>query len=324
MTKYIVFGGTGFLGQALSKKLLEEGHSVCVFSRSEDKHRKIRLENPTIKSVIGDIRDYNACLRSILDFEPDVIIAAQALKQIDLCEQMPFETVQTNILGTQNLCNAVQEYANRYMNHDGHRLKFLSISTDKSCAPSTLYGATKLIQERLHLSIKNKNIINNACRYGNVLMSTGSIIPAFKEKLQKGQNVQLMNKNMTRFLLTVDDAIQLIFDSLSAQDSGKIFIPRAKSCKVQDLAEILIKQYGNKDTKLIETQLRPLEKIHEIFFSQEEIPRIQKLDDKFIIHPIDSNINFNDVSKEFSSGDEENIMKKDRLVYFLYTKNILP
>ncbi len=314
--KTLIFGGTGFLGQALSKRLLAEG-SVCVFSRSEDKHRKIRSENPTIKSIIGDVRDYNACLRAILDYGPDTIIAAQALKQIDLCEQMPFETVQTNILGTQNLCNAVQEYADRYFHHDGHKIKFLSISTDKSCAPSTLYGATKLIQERLHLCIKNKDIINNAVRYGNVLLSTGSIVPAFKEKLQRGENVQLMNKDMTRFLLTVDDAIQLIIDSLELQDSGKILVPRAKSCKVIDLAEILIEVFGNKDTKLIETELRPLEKIHEIFFSQEEISRVQKLENKFVIHPMNVGAKFKDTAKEFSSGDEENLMSKDQLRLFL-------
>jgi UDP-N-acetylglucosamine 4,6-dehydratase len=313
--KTLIFGGTGFLGQALSKRLLAEG-SVCVFSRSEDKHRKIRSENPTIKSIIGDVRDYRACLDAIRSYNPDVIIAAQALKQIDLCEQMPFETVQTNILGAQNIVNAVKEYLPFHGGPDG-KLKFLSISTDKSCAPSTLYGATKLIQERLHLALQHVAVANNACRYGNVLLSTGSIIPAFKEKLQRGENVQLMNRDMTRFLLTVDDAIQLIMDSLELQDSGKILVPRAKSCRVIDLAEILIEVFGNKDTKLIETELRPLEKIHEIFFSQEEIARVQRLDNKFVIHPMNVGAKFKDVTKEFSSGDEENLMSKDQLRLFL-------
>jgi UDP-N-acetylglucosamine 4,6-dehydratase len=138
--KYLIFGGTGFLGQALAKKLLATD-DVCVFSRSEDKHRKIRIENPKIKSIIGDVRDYEACFNALMFYKPDVIIAAQALKQIDLCEQMPFETVQTNVVGTQNLCQAVQSWSL----FNNKKIKFLSISTDKSAAPSTLYGATKLM-----------------------------------------------------------------------------------------------------------------------------------------------------------------------------------
>ena len=320
----MIFGGTGFLGQALAKKLLQTD-DVCVFSRSEDKHRKIRLDNPKIESIIGDVRDHTACLNAILSYKPDVIIAAQALKQIDLCEQMPFETVQTNIIGTKNLCEAVKAYA--FFNNK--KVKFLAISTDKSASPSTLYGATKLIQERLHLSVNHPLIINNAVRYGNVLSSTGSIIPVFREKLLNNENVYLMNKNMTRFLLTIDDAIQLILDALKAEDSGKIFIPKAKSCKIVDLAEILIEFYGDIDingnpiSKLIETEIRPLEKIHEIFFSQEEISRIQKLENKFILHPINSKANLKHAHKEFSSGDEENIMTKEELNQFLQISGIL-
>lgn len=319
MSRFLIYGGTGFLGQALSKRLLGEGHSVCVFSRSEDKHRKIRLDNPTIQTILGDVRDFQACFNAIMSFKPDIIIAAQALKQIDLCEQMPFETVQTNINGTKNVCEAAKAWS--FMNNK--QIKFLSISTDKSAAPSTLYGATKLVQERLHLALKHSLVINNVVRYGNVLNSTGSIIPAYKEKLQAGKDVILFHSDMTRFLLTIDDAINLILVSLSADSGGKIFIPKAKSCKVIDLAEILIEKFGNSNTKLIKTELRPLEKIHEIFFSQEEISRVQKLNDKFVIHPLDSGGRFKDVDKEFSSGDPENIMTKDELKEFLENSGVL-
>jgi len=318
----LIFGGTGFLGKSLAKRFLLEGHDVCVFSRSEDKHRQIRAELPGIKTILGDVRDYHAILAAIKGFYPDIIIAAQALKQIHLCEEMPFEAVQTNILGTENLCKAVKQYEDSYFHLDKNGIKFLYISTDKSAAPSTLYGMTKGVAERLHLSWKQKGIYNNCCRYGNVLGSTGSIIPVYKELLKQGKELPITNYEMTRFLLTIDDAINLIVESLTDMGSNKIFIPKAKSARILDLAEIMIEKYVIKETALYESGIRPLEKLHEVFFSTEELSRIQKLENKFVIHDINSN-NWKDVKKEYSSGDKENLMDKKELKEFLERNKVL-
>lgn len=322
--KYLIFGGTGFLGKNLAKKLLSGNHEVCVFSRSEDTHRQVRLENPGIQSIIGDIRDYNAILNALKKINPDVVIAAQALKQINLCEEMPFEAVQTNILGTENLCNAIEEFqsSRRYEN----LLKFVAISTDKSARPTTLYGATKLIQERLVLSRKIPNTLINVCRYGNVLSSTGSVVPVFKKLLKENKDLPITDYRMTRFLLDISEAIELIMSALEQEDytdfGGKIFVPRAKSARIIDLANLLIES-ENSISKTYEVGIRPLEKLHEIFFCDEEITRIQECNKFFIINDINDKFKYNEVKLEYSSGDPNNIMNKEELFYYLKNNKIL-
>jgi UDP-N-acetylglucosamine 4,6-dehydratase len=313
----IIFGGTGFLGKALIQNLKNK-NEICVFSRSEDRHRRIRVENPEITTIIGDVRDYNVCLDALRKFNPDIIIAAQALKQIHLCEEMPFEAVKTNIIGSQNLIQATDQY----QRETKKRLKFVSISTDKAAAPTVLYGATKLIQERLHLAINNKSIINNICRYGNVIGSTGSIIPVYKALLSDSKDLPLTDEKMTRFILTAEDAINLILSSLNDESGGKIFIPKAKSAKIIDIATYMIEKYGNNSTKMYISGIRPLEKLHETFFCKEELSRVQELSDKFVIHPISSKAFFKDVESEYSSGDPENIMTKEELMEFLRKNGI--
>lgn len=169
---YLIFGGTGSLGTTLVKKLLALGHKVFVFSRDEAKHHKLKMSYPDVKCIMGDIRDFDAVERAINKVNPDVIINAAAIKQVPISEEFPFEAVQTNVLGSQNLVKALDHFWKK-------KVKVMSISTDKACKPVNAYGMTKALQERIHLSGQyTTGHTHNCVRYGNVLESTRICYPS--------------------------------------------------------------------------------------------------------------------------------------------------
>lgn len=308
--KYLIFGGTGSLGTVLTKRILQKGDNVSVFARGEERHRKLKSKYPDVQCILGDIRDYDAVWRAIKKNRPDRIIQASALKQVPICEEYPEEAVLTNINGALNLNKAL-------MNYDRQQIQALSISTDKAAMPVNSYGMSKALQERIHLNgQKETKHIHNAVRYGNVLESTGSVIPVFKSLIKDGKNLKITHQDMTRFLLDLDTAVDLIFEAMTDMGGQKVFIPKIKSARIVDLADCMIEKYKS-SVKKENSSIRPGEKIHEILFSQEETNRIQELNDKYVIHDINKTNYFNHVNEEYSSGNIKNLMSKEELNKFL-------
>ncbi len=203
--KYLIFGGTGSLGKKLISRFLKENDNVAVYSRDEAKHWTIRneLSNPSnLDFFVGDIRDLNRVNEVIFQYKPQVIIVAAALKQVDTCELSPFESVMTNLLGTQNIIKSVKDLSSSF-SKDWKLEKVLFVSTDKACSPVNVYGMCKGISERL-ITSQSKNDTDNVkflcTRYGNVLESRGSIIPLFKYQSEHSECLTVTDPSMTRFV----------------------------------------------------------------------------------------------------------------------------
>jgi UDP-glucose 4-epimerase len=315
--KFLIFGGTGSLGKTLVKRLKGLSTpitpiSIAVFSRDEAKHHHMRLDFPDVEYIIGDIRSYESVLHAIRSTAPDIIINAAALKQVPTCEFYPYEAIMTNTIGTRNLVKAVEEHS--FDPPLNFIRKVLSISTDKACKPVNSYGMTKALQERIHLN--GKRAVYNCVRYGNVLESTGSVIPVFQKLLKDDRNLTITDERMTRFLLSLDESVDLIFKALVDEDGGKIFIPKIPSAKITDLAEVMIDHHPCKGSIYVKyTGIRPGEKLDEILVSEEEVMRTEDLGDTYVIHDIKSNKRFDHLSGEYSSKDC--LMAKEQLEGFL-------
>jgi len=324
--RVLVTGGTGSLGKVLVRRLLtgEMGtpEQIYVFSRDEAKQHFMRLEYLKKKSAtddviyknfqdllsfrIGDVRDFHSV--SAMLRRADVVFNAAALKQVPTCEYFPYEAVQTNIGGPENIIRAIME-------HDLDIEAVVGISTDKACKPVNVMGMTKAIQERVfiraNLDCPKTRFV--AVRYGNVLASRGSVIPFFHEQIRSGGPVTITTVDMTRFLLSLNKAVDTIFAALQRANPGETFIPQVPSSKVTDIADILI---GKRKIKKVVTGIRPGEKVHEILVSEEEVHRTVDLGDYYAIQPILPEIKKPrkekpSLKKEYSSAD--NLMNKKDL-----------
>jgi len=310
----LIFGGTGSLGQTLVKRLKHIVAEVYVFSRDEAKHHYIKLEHPEVHNILGDIRDYDAVVSAIQACSPHIIINAAALKQVPICEFYPFEAVRTNTIGSRNLVKAVENCC-----PDGG-VKVLSISTDKACKPVNVYGMTKALQERIHLN--GKNGVYNCVRYGNVLESTGSVIPVYKKMLEEGKNpLCVTHAEMTRFFLSLDQSVDLILTALKDNGGGKIFIPKVKSAKIFNLAHIMAAAAGKPDYPIKITGIRPGEKLDEILVSEEEMFRTEDVGDCYIINDIKAPMELSDITSEYSSATD--LMTYDELSAFLVQHGVV-
>jgi FlaA1/EpsC-like NDP-sugar epimerase len=281
--RILVTGGTGSLGQVLTRRLMSgaEGvpDSVTVFSRDEAKQHYMRLEfmhrraatdeaifenaRQRLRFMIGDVRDYASVVRAAR--EADVVFAAAALKQVPSCEYFPWEACRTNIEGAENLVRAIAE-------HNLPVQTVMGITTDKACKPVNVMGMTKAIQERVYVNgnVRAPKTRFICARYGNVLASRGSVVPLFLDQIAAGGPVTITTTDMTRFLLTLDDAVDTIFAAVRSAAPGETYIPKCPSAKMTDLAAFLI---GDRDIKTVITGIRPGEKIHEILLSEEEATR---------------------------------------------------
>ncbi|MBC7796214.1 MAG: polysaccharide biosynthesis protein [Pyrinomonadaceae bacterium] len=295
--RILVTGGTGSLGQTLVKRLLrgEMGTpaKITVFSRDEAKQHYMRLDfmhkqaatdeviyqnsQQMLNFRIGDVRDYSSLLAAMR--ETDVVFHAAALKQVPTCEYFPFEAVQTNVIGAQNLVRAIRENALRVETVVG-------VSTDKACKPINVMGLTKALQERILLE-GNRDCENTkfvCVRYGNVIASRGSIVPLFVEQIKSGKPVTITLPEMTRFLLSLDHAVDTVFAAVRVGLRGETFIPKVASAKVVDIAKALM--INEKEVEMIFTGIRPGEKVHEIMVSEEECFRTSERGDFYVIHSI--------------------------------------
>jgi len=322
----LITGGTGSLGKVLTRRLLsgEMGtpKKIIIFSRDEAKQHEMRvdyhnLRSPTDEVIynnfkqllefrIGDVRDYwsiSTVLRGV-----DVVFNAAALKQVPSCEYFPYEAVKTNITGPENIIRAIRENS---LPVD----TVVGISTDKACKPVNVMGMTKALQERIFIraNVDCPRTRFICVRYGNVLASRGSVIPLFHEQIRSGGPVTITTTDMTRFLLSLDQAVDTIFAALRYANAGETYIPRVPSAKVIDIAKILI---GNRPIKTIITGIRPGEKIHEILISEEEAHRAIERDPYYVILPILPELCTPEkqekyLGHEFSSAD--NLMSTNKL-----------
>lgn len=287
MSRTLIFGGTGSLGRKLIERLLPDSE-VAVYSRDEAKHWTIRNELASgplanrLKSLrfyVGDVRDPSRVSDVIRQYKPGTIIVAAALKQVDTCELSPSESIETNLLGTQNVVNAVNNASFLPPN------SVLFVSTDKACSPVNVYGMCKAISERVVTSqarTGNEHVRFLAVRYGNVLESRGSIIPLFKYQGEHGECLTVTDPSMTRFLMTLDDSVDLIQAALQHGSNGETWIPRLPAMKVGDLALIFSEKYS-KPIKVI--GLRPGEKKHEDLVNESESLRTRSQGAHYIIGP---------------------------------------
>ena len=310
----LIIGGTGALGQTLTQRYYKN-NNIIVLSRDEHKHVNMQRKFPSVIYQIGDVKDKNSILQSLNDYKPDVVINTAALKHVPVCESNPYESVKTNIMGHKNLIECIN-----ICNHQIEALMF--ISTDKACAPINVYGMCKAISERLYVDFANKQskIKVCLCRYGNVLESTGSVIPFFKQLLEKGATeLPITHPNMTRFLLTLDESVDLIEWSYNHPDShGKIVVPIIKALKITEIAKSLGRAYGHEDIKLKYVGVRPGEKLHEYMISETESFRTQKTTDKYymITDKIISETNWS-----FSSN--HNLMKSEETDSYLKQSKVI-
>jgi len=286
----LVFGGTGSLGRKLIDRLLPTG-DVAVYSRDESKHWTIKNElqsgplasrSDGLRFYVGDVRDKSRIQDVIRQYKPETIIVAAALKQVDTCELSPSESILTNLIGTENVINAVNS-----LGQDQIVEAVLFVSTDKACSPVNVYGMCKAISERVVTSqaqTGEKHVRFLAVRYGNVLESRGSIVPLFKYQGMFGTQLTVTDPNMTRFLMTLDDSVDLIQKALLNGRSGETWIPRLPAMRVGDLAEIFSAKHS-KPIKII--GLRPGEKQHEDLINSSEGVRTRLSGDEknYIIGP---------------------------------------
>ena len=316
--RILITGGTGSLGKVLVRRLLTGGEGVpskvVVFSRDEAKQHSMRLEyysKPAatddiiyrsflekLEFQIGDVRDFRS-LAGVLH-NIDIVFNAAALKQVPTCEYFPFEAVRTNIEGPENIIQAIQQ----------HKLPVetvVGISTDKACKPVNAMGMTKALQERvlIQANMRCPNTRFVCVRYGNVLCSRGSVIPLFQEQIRKGGPVTLTTPEMTRFLLSLDDAVDTIFAAVRGGLPGDTFIPRLPAARVSDIAAVLI---GNRKIETKITGIRPGEKIHEILVSEEESYRTVEHGSYYVIRPMLPEVACTEngrrcLLKEYSSAD---------------------
>jgi len=284
----LVSGGTGSIGSEIVRSLLKfPVKQIRVFSRDEHKqfHMKEELKAlppGKVAFLIGDIRDRE---RVFLAAEGvDMMFNAAAMKHVPLCERNPFEAIKTNVIGTQNLVDAA-----RFYNVE----RFVHISTDKAAMPINVMGATKLLAEKIAVSAEHykgdRKTVFCAVRFGNVLGSRGSVIPLFYDQIKGGGPVTLTHKDMTRFMLSIPQAVQLVFKAAYLSKGEELFILKMPTLKIADIAKVMIDMYAPKfnykasDIKIKETGKREGEKIYELLMTDEEAENVYENKEMFCI-----------------------------------------
>ncbi len=316
--RILVTGGTGSMGKTFVKRVLSGEHGipekVIVFSRDEGKQHYMRLDylhkkvstdeviynnfKNVLEFRIGDVRDYASVCSALRNV--DIVINAAALKQVPACEYFPYQAVLTNIIGAENIVRAINE-------NNLPVETVVGISTDKAAKPVNVMGMTKAVQERIFTTanLLNKNTRFVCVRYGNVLASRGSVIPLFHEQIRQGGPVTLTVPEMTRFLISLDQAVDTVFAVIKDGQAGDTFVPRAPSATVENIAKALI---GNRKIEIKINGIRPGEKLHEIMISEEEIHHSHQVGNYFAIRSMLPELNSEGskksiLEKEYSSGD---------------------
>lgn len=261
--RILITGGTGSLGKALIKRLKQFNCTIIVYSRDEGKQALEFGSDESIIRVIGDIRDFDKLNVTLRRYSPDYIIHAAALKRIDDMEFYPDECVRTNINGSENVARAALE---------NNIKKCILVSTDKACQPINVYGSSKFIAERIFTNYDyySNSTIFASVRYGNVIASRGSFIPLWIDMINDGQTLKVTSDDMTRFLFTLDDAVDTVLGALENAVGGEVFVPQINSYTLPTCIKALgVMLNRQPKTKLI--GLRPGEKLHEDMLAKTEL-----------------------------------------------------
>ena len=276
-TRILVTGGTGSWGHELVRQLLPQNpKKVTIFSRNESSQVAMSraFEDDRLSFCVGDIRDKDALMHACQ--EVDYIFHLAALKHVPVCEEQPYEALKTNVIGTQNVIEAAVENKVK---------KVIYISTDKAANPSNFYGMTKAIGEKL---IVYANLLRSSTKFvcvrgGNVLGTNGSVIHLFMNQIKTKCQIGITDKKMTRFFLTLQDAVTLLFKATKESFGGEVFVMMMPTCRIIDLAEVLIDHSGQDNVRIVETGIRPGEKIHEILMSEYESLTTIVYDDAYLV-----------------------------------------
>lgn len=313
MARLLITGGTGSFGSTAVKRFLDDRRisEIIIFSRDEKKQHDMRYEfnNPKLSFIVGDVRDKESVMKAMRNV--DYVFHAAALKQVPTGEYHPMEMIRTNILGTENVLSAAEENGVR---------KVVFLSTDKAVYPINAMGMSKAIAEKL-ISAKareSRGTIFCAVRYGNVMASRGSVIPLFVEYIKKNKPLTVTDPKMTRFLLSLEDAIDLVVLAVERGEQGDLFIKKAPASTIGDLTQALKNIFKSK-SKVTVVGLRAGEKVHEALATSLELTRAEDLGGYFRIR--DGNgLDYNDfinrgvlrqVDEDYTSGNTKQLTVKE-------------
>ena len=316
--KILITGGTGSLGQALTSRLLKEDvDTIRIFSRNENKQitMESKFEDDRLRFLLGDVRDYSRLVRAMEDI--DIVFHAAALKHVPIIEYNPFESIKTNVIGSQNVIDAcLKENVE----------KAVAIGTDKAVSPLNTYGATKLLMEKLFVTSSNylKKERHKtqfvALRYGNVLGSSGSVIPKFIEQIKNKEKITITDPAMTRFSISMDEALDFILHATEIAKGSEIFVPKLRAYSIAGLKEALFELLDRTDEEII--GIREGEKLNEILINSDEVRYSWEYEDMYMIlnpsvnthssslHEFSGKKKINDMT-EYSSDTVEKIPKDE-------------
>lgn len=288
----LITGGTGSFGNAVLDRFLDSDiKEIRIFSRDEKKQHDMRVayNNPKLKFYIGDVRDYRSIDQAM--FNVNYVFHAAALKQVPSCEFYPIEAVNTNVLGTENVLNAA-------ISNDIE--KVVCLSTDKAVYPINAMGVSKAMMEKVFVakSRNAKNTTITGTRYGNVMASRGSVIPHFYDQIKNGENITVTDPNMTRFMMTLDHAVELVLFAFNNGQSGDIFVQKSPASTIGDLA-VAMKEIYNSNVTIENIGIRHAEKMHETLLSVEERLVGEDLGEYYRVPADNRDLNYN---KYFSEG----------------------
>ena len=297
----LITGGTGSFGNAVLDRFLDSDiKEIRIFSRDEKKQHDMRVtyNNSKLKFYIGDVRDYRSIDQAM--FNVNYVFHAAALKQVPSCEFYPIEAVKTNVLGTENVLNAA-------ISNDVE--KVVCLSTDKAVYPINAMGVSKAMMEKVFVakSRNSKNTIITGTRYGNVMASRGSVIPHFHDQIINGKNITVTEPKMTRFMMTLDHAVELVLFAFNNGQSGDIFVQKSPASTIGDLA-IAMKEIYNSDVIIENIGIRHAEKMHETLLSFEERMVSEDLGEYYRVSADNRDLNYN---KYFSEGIDSNVVSAE-------------
>ncbi len=315
--KILITGGTGSLGNALTSRLLKEDvDTIRIFSRNENKQNTMEAEfkDDRLRFLLGDVRDYSRLVRAMEDI--DIVFHAAALKHVPIIEYNPFEAIKTNVIGSQNVIDAcLKENVE----------KAVAIGTDKAVSPLNTYGATKLLMEKLFVTSSNylKKERHKtkfvALRYGNVLGSSGSVIPKFIEQIKNKEKITITDPAMTRFSISMDKALDFILHATEIAKGSEIFVPKLRAYSINGLKEALFELLGKTDEEII--GIREGEKLNEILINSDEVRYSWEYENMYmILNPsVQTHISIDEFSgknkisnmTEYSSDSVEKIPKDE-------------